>query len=182
MPLRDNADRNSKIIEKTNVEKGPRYKIINDLTNLKIIQELANNADIKSTDLAKKLQIPLSTLQRRRALLEKSLVLKKVYWINFQEFKLRIADIFINSERGQSKIIVQDLKKHNNKNILSISYKIGDPKTQVSLKVIYKDSLQLFKILEEIKSNPLVTNVDWYESVSEERNPHSSFIDILFEE
>ena len=152
-----------------------------DQINLRIVEELLNNPDIKSSDLAKKLQIPLSTLQRRRTLLEKSSVLKKIYWVDLQKFKLRTADIFINSEGGQSNTIVEDLKNQNNKNILSVSYKIGGPQTHVSIKVIYKDSVQLFKILENIKTNPLVTDVDWHESVLEEKNKNSSFIDVLFD-
>jgi len=43
-----------------------------DNINLKIIEELVKNPNTSSMSLATKLQMPLSSLQRRRAKLEKS--------------------------------------------------------------------------------------------------------------
>ncbi|MGN6623313.1 MAG: winged helix-turn-helix transcriptional regulator [Candidatus Nitrosocosmicus sp.] len=55
--------------EQSIIEK--EYKIILDKTNLKIIRELVENPNVKSSEISEKLQIPLSTIQRRRATLEK---------------------------------------------------------------------------------------------------------------
>jgi hypothetical protein len=48
-----------------------------DNINLKIIEELLNNGDIKSSEIATKLAIPLSTIQRRRTKIEKTIVRKE---------------------------------------------------------------------------------------------------------
>jgi Winged helix-turn-helix DNA-binding len=45
-----------------------------DNTNLKIISELLKNPSISSLTLAKRLDIPLSTLQRRRIRIEKDIL------------------------------------------------------------------------------------------------------------
>jgi hypothetical protein len=42
--------------------------------------------DISSHSLSKKLDIPLSTLQRRRARVEKA-ILKKTYTLNYKDYK-----------------------------------------------------------------------------------------------
>jgi hypothetical protein len=50
-----------------------------DNINIKIISELLRQPDISSLALAKKLDIPLSTLQRRRARIENA-ILEKLYF------------------------------------------------------------------------------------------------------
>lgn len=47
-----------------------------DALNIKIVRELINNPDISSTDIAARYDIPLSTIQRRRAKLEQSVISK----------------------------------------------------------------------------------------------------------
>ncbi|MGN6615331.1 MAG: winged helix-turn-helix transcriptional regulator, partial [Candidatus Nitrosocosmicus sp.] len=46
--------------EQSIIEK--EYKIILDKTNLKIIRELVENPNVKSSEISEKLQIPLSTI------------------------------------------------------------------------------------------------------------------------
>jgi DNA-binding Lrp family transcriptional regulator len=47
-------------------------KLLDDI-NIKIVSELVRQPDMSSLALAKKLDIPLSTLQRRRARIEKAI-------------------------------------------------------------------------------------------------------------
>ena len=49
--------------------------LVDDI-NLKIIEELVKNPNTSSASLATKLRMPLSSLQRRRAKLEKSVLVK----------------------------------------------------------------------------------------------------------
>jgi predicted transcriptional regulator len=52
-----------------------------DATNVKIISELVNNPTMSSLALSKKLDVPLSTIQRRRAQLEKSILKRTILLI-----------------------------------------------------------------------------------------------------
>ncbi|HEY1211616.1 MAG TPA: hypothetical protein VGE82_01595 [Nitrososphaera sp.] len=52
-----------------------------DELNLKIMTAMINDAEVKSTAMAKKYRSPLSTIQRRRAKLERT-ILKKRYDID----------------------------------------------------------------------------------------------------
>lgn len=154
-------------------------KVVRDKINLKIIKELMENPNIKSSELAKKLQIPLSTIQRRRASLERASILKKEYSIDLRNFGLRIAEILIDIGKGDYNKILEEIKDKYNKHIISISRKIGDPGINIGIKVIYSDSLQLFEILEELRKSNLVKQFDWYESILEDKVQRTSFIDIL---
>ncbi|WP_458743949.1 AsnC family transcriptional regulator [Candidatus Nitrosocosmicus sp. T] len=72
-----------------------------DNLNLKIIEELLNNGDIKSSEIASKLKIPLSTIQRRRATLEKFDILKKNYSLDVTKLGLRVAEVSISTKKGK---------------------------------------------------------------------------------
>ena len=71
---KDEDDFNIKITQAHNNERNLISTI--DNINLKIIEELLNNGDIKSSEIASNLAIPLSTIQRRRTKIEKTIVRK----------------------------------------------------------------------------------------------------------
>lgn len=75
------------------------HKILDDL-NIKIAKELVNDPYISSTEIAAKFGVPLSTIQRRRARLEASM-LKKEYTFDVRKFGWRVADLLISVEKGQ---------------------------------------------------------------------------------
>ncbi len=70
-------DRREKIGEHSEVIYGTYAKL--DKTSINIVNELLLDPNIKSSDIAKRLRIPLSTVQRRRANLESSSILRKAY-------------------------------------------------------------------------------------------------------
>lgn len=122
-----------------------------DKINLKIIEELLNNPDIKSSDISQKLKIPLSTVQRRRGNLEKALVLKKSYEVDLKRFGLRIAEISLHVEDGKTQTVVNELKTQIENKILSTSLRIGNPVINASIMIIFQSSEQLFNLIEKIK-------------------------------
>jgi hypothetical protein len=75
------------------------FKLV-DNTNLKIIEELVKNPSTSSASLASKLEMPLSSLQRRRSKLEKSVLLKS-YHIDLKASGGKMGDAVIkeNQER-----------------------------------------------------------------------------------
>ena len=180
MPHQPNKGNKSKI---TNIDndsiKEKEYRSITDRINLKIIKELMQNPNIKSSELSEKLQVPLSTIQRRRAALEKTSILKKEYSIDLNKFGLRIAEILINIEKGGHDKVLDNIKYKYKEHIISISRKIGDPGINVGIKVIYSDSIQLFEILEELRRNTFIKKFEWYESIQEEKINEIYFTDLL---
>jgi DNA-binding Lrp family transcriptional regulator len=150
-----------------------------DKINLKIIEELLNNGDIKSSEIASKLAIPLSTIQRRRSRLEQLSVLKKTYSIDAKKLGLRISEVSICTKKGTSQEVMNEIYKGHRKDIIDMSLRIGNPDTNVSFRIVYKNSVHLFNLLEEIKENQLVDKVSWSEYISEKKNNQSSFSDLF---
>jgi hypothetical protein len=67
--------------------------VLLDSLNTKIIKELVSNPNVRSATIASKYKAPLSTVQRRKARLENS-ILKRNYHINIRELGWRTADLF----------------------------------------------------------------------------------------
>ena len=135
-----------------------------DKINLRIIDELLTNADITSSDIAKKIKIPLSTVQRRRTMLEKS-VLKKNYHLNILQYGFRYADIFVDVAKGEAKEVGKMLVNKFDRNILKASTRINSS-NNLCLQIVYKESEELHNLLERIKRMPNTYNVDWSEMIS----------------
>lgn len=95
---------------------------------------------------------------------------------------IRIADVLIGIKNGEIKLVLDGIHEKYQKNIISISNKTGDPSVGYGIKSAYSNSNQLFNILEEIKRNPIVADVKWYESVSEVKIQKSKIIDTSIEQ
>ena len=134
-----------------------------DRINLKIVEELMVNGDIKSSEIAAKLKIPLSTIQRRRTRIEKSLLRKK-YQMDLTQLGYRTAQIFIDVQGGMAKETGEELLKKYDRNVINASTRINSS-NNLCLEVVYNGSEELHYLLEEIKSLPLATKVDWSEQV-----------------
>jgi DNA-binding Lrp family transcriptional regulator len=150
-----------------------------DNLNLKIIEELLNNGDIKSSEIASSLKIPLSTIQRRRATLEKFDILKKNYSLDVTKLGLRVAEVSISTKKGSSRKVLDEIYNRHRKYITDMSLRVGNPDTNISFRIVYKNSSRLFNLLEEIKGNQMVDKVDWSEYITEKKNNQSSFSDLL---
>jgi DNA-binding Lrp family transcriptional regulator len=184
---RDEKSKNSDLSTKNELDQLSNTNITNnnyshihlDNINLKIIEELLKNGDIKSSEIASNLAIPLSTIQRRRNMLEKLSVLEKTYTLDPKKLGLRISEISINTKKGNSQEIMKEIYKSHRRNIVDMSLRIGNPDTDVSFRVVYRNSVFLFNLLEEIKENEMVNGVSWSEYISEEKNDQSSFVDLF---
>jgi DNA-binding Lrp family transcriptional regulator len=123
--------------------------VLLDSLNTKIIKELVSNPNVRSATIASKYKAPLSTVQRRKARLENS-ILKKNYQINIRELGWRTADLFLSVEKGRSEELAKKLLDGNGNNniILNTSLRIGNPQINVSAQVLYKDSEELLEIIE----------------------------------
>ncbi|MGA7043793.1 MAG: Lrp/AsnC family transcriptional regulator [Nitrososphaeraceae archaeon] len=155
--------------------------VLLDSLNAKIIKELVSNPNVRSVTIASKYKAPLSTVQRRKARLENS-ILKKNYQINTRELGWRIADLFLSVEKGRSEELAKKILDSNGNNniILNTSLRIGNPEINVSAQVLYKGSEELLEIIESVKAMPYVKNVDWSETVKVVGNNNIGMLERLF--
>jgi DNA-binding Lrp family transcriptional regulator len=136
-----------------------------DSIDIQIVSEILRDHDISSSHLSKKLSIPLSTIQRRRARIENSL-LKKEYTFDFMAFGVRIGDLVIGVDKGRSKELARFLLQHYKANILSCTIRINSTHN-VMAHIVYKDSRDLYNLIESVKSLEYVDNVQWSEVIEE---------------
>ena len=136
--------------------------MLDDL-DIGIIKEMIKDAEVKSTFLASKYDSPLSTIQRRRAKLEHT-ILKKKYYINISMFHWRRADLMVSVD-GDCGETVSELMRNFGKNIISTSLRIGDPQANIVATVFYKDSRELLNLMDGIRSIASVKCIKWSEVV-----------------
>jgi DNA-binding Lrp family transcriptional regulator len=123
-------------------------KLVDDL-NIKIVKELVRQPNISSTDIATKYRVPLSTVQRRRAKLERK-ILKKEYRIDVEQLGWRKADLLIAVDKGNCDRVAQDILSSHGDYIATVSLRIGSPK---------------INLMEQIRTIPSVKSVEWSEMV-----------------
>jgi DNA-binding Lrp family transcriptional regulator len=151
-----------------------------DSTDVNIIRELINNSNARSADIAYKYKIPLSTIQRRRTRLERSSILKHRYNIDVRQFGWRTADILIGVEKGDCVQVAREILEDYKDNVISTSLRIGNPQVNVSAKVIYKSSQELFNLIQIFRAIPNVAFVEWYEEVEVVGFNYASLVNTLF--
>lgn len=130
-----------------------------DATDHEIIKLLLSNYE--SIAISKKLDIPLSTIQRRmRKLFEQDIVRKKIE-LNYGKvgYKRGMLHIFLKKgfldEIGKKIVQLQG--------ILSVSVQVGNSDLVAIL--VYKDSHDLLDIISDIKSLDGIEKVLWSEEV-----------------
>jgi DNA-binding Lrp family transcriptional regulator len=151
------------VTRSTNHVNDTKTKGLIDNTNLKIIEELVKNPNTSSASLATKLGMPLSSLQRRRTKLERS-VLIKTYHIDLKASGGKMGDIVVNVEKGKSKEVATNILKKYKSNVMSVSTRINS-EHNLAAQILYNDTAELHDLLENIKSIPYVTSLQWSEMV-----------------
>ncbi len=147
---------------KDNIKPQRLSRLIDDV-NLKIIDELVKNPSITSSSLATTLEIPLSSLQRRRAKIEKY-ILNKSYQINLRSIAGKIGEVVINVDRGKSREVAKQILKRFKNNVMSVSTRIN-AEHNVAAQIMFTDTAELHNLLENIKLMQFVTNLQWSEVV-----------------
>ena len=150
-----------------------------DALNIKIVRELVNNPDISSTDISSKYDTPLSTIQRRRAKLEQT-VISKAYNLDIRKLGWRTADLLITVEKGKAEETAQKLLEANKVNVIMASLRIGHPQVDIMADVFYRDSVELHNLTEKVKAMPYVTFVEWAEVVKVVGSNSLSILDKVF--
>ena len=163
----------------SSTDNSPKYvKKLLDSINIKIISELIRKPDISSFNLAKKLDVPLSTLQRRRAKIENA-ILRRTYTFNYKAFGGRVGDFIIHVDKGKSDEVAQILLKKYKNNIAYCDTRINSMHN-VSAHVVYKNTEELHNLIESIKAMEYVTHVQWSEIVTMIGDNNSEVISAFF--
>jgi DNA-binding Lrp family transcriptional regulator len=159
--------RSMSMLNEIEEKNGPRIrkeKVLLDRLSKNIINELIKNPNLTSEAIARTVKSPLSTVQRRRTALERS-ILTKTYNLDLSIFGWRIADLMIELEKGDPNAISENIIQNNSKNILNASLRIGSPQVNMVARVCYRSSKELHQILQGIKAHDKVGRVEWSEVV-----------------
>ena len=134
-----------------------------DSIDMQIIDELLGNANISSTEIASKLKVPLSTIQRRRAILESMSVLEHKYKLNPISFGLRPVQFWVKVEGGKADEVAKNIfDKYYN--VLNATIQMN-ALSNVGVLASFNNSEEMFWMLEEIKSMKYVSRVEYAEII-----------------
>ena len=123
---------------------------------------LQPNGRVSSHELAAKLGIPRTTVQRRRNYLEKHF-LEFTYALKLKDLGFRRVDLLIYTSGGNTRNIAEKLLDRDE--VVYVGTSIGEHTIDLRAEVIIKDNSQLLDLLEEIKGMPSVRDVIWSEIV-----------------
>lgn len=148
------------------------------LIDKKMLKILLTPSDrISSRELAAKLGLPRTTIQRRRNYLEKYF-LEFAYSLKLHELGYRRVDLLIYTGGGDTIRIANKLLERDE--IVYVGRSIGEHTIDLRAEVIVKDNSQLLDLLEEVKAMPSVKDVIWSEIVKlvgKKRSVPSAIID-----
>lgn len=156
------SPKNGNIGANGNMISGPSRGL--DSLDIQIIDELLSNANISSTTIASKHSVPLSTIQRRRAVLESMSMLKHEYRLAPFSFGLRPVQFWVLVEGGKAEEVANYIfQKHIN--VLEVTVQVN-ALSNVGIRAYVQSSEELFGMLEEIKSMRFVTRVEFAEVIN----------------
>jgi DNA-binding Lrp family transcriptional regulator len=134
------------------------------LLDKKILKVLLHpSRRISSHALAAKLGIPRTTIQRRRAYLEKHF-LEFAYSLKLKDLGYRRVDLMIYTGGGSTSAIASKLLEREE--VVYVGKSIGEHTIDLRAEVIIKDNAQLLDMMEEVKAMQSVRDVVWSEIVT----------------
>lgn len=151
--LKDLILRNSTTSEKPSLSELDK-KILKDL--------ILSKGRISSLTMSKNLDIPLTTLQRKRKKLE-SEFLEARYTLKYEKFGLRRAVLFISTLRGHNKDVGTKLLGF--KEVLAVHKSIGAHNIDLHAEVIIRDNHELLNLIEGVKAIDGAREVMWSETL-----------------
>jgi DNA-binding Lrp family transcriptional regulator len=139
------------------------HKGVQTSLDVRIIEELLNDAYVSSTDISKKHRAPLSTVQRRRKFLEDTILTRR-YEIDLKKQGFRIGELTVFPENGASRAIATGIFSRYSNHILSVSMKI-DGSIILAVLVYFRTTNEIHEMMEGIHSMSGVENVKFAETV-----------------
>jgi DNA-binding Lrp family transcriptional regulator len=125
---------------------------------------LSSTGEISSLTLSRELDIPLSTVQRRRKRLEADF-LEASYSPKLEKLGWRVAMLFVHTEKGNTLGIGKEILSWKDSTV-RVWRAIGAETTDIITEAIFKENKDLMDIIERVKAIKGVTNISWIELVS----------------
>ena len=137
---------------------------------------ITSNGRISSLALSRQLEIPLTTVQRRRKRLESEFI-DMYYVLQLEKLSWRRAHLLISTEEGRTRLIGKQLLERSS--IATVSTTIGEHTIDLLAEVIFKDNAELLNIIEWVKSMEGVREVIWTERVEKLGENKEKILEII---
>jgi hypothetical protein len=129
----------------------------------KVLKSLLDSSGrVSSLSLSRKLEIPLTTVQRRRKRLE-SEFLEVSYSLRLDRLGWRKAELLVSTHKGMTANVGKELLGHDS--IARVSKSIGEHTIDIHAESVFKNNKELLNIIEWVKSLEGVRDVVWTEPV-----------------
>ena len=129
-----------------------------------ILRRLVSSSGFASSlVLSRELDIPMTTVQRRRKRLESNLV-ERNYLLKAERLGWRTATLYVTSENGSTVAIGKKILEMNEM-VSSVARNMGEKDMDIRVELFFRTNVELASILELIKSIKGVRNVVWSESI-----------------
>jgi DNA-binding Lrp family transcriptional regulator len=129
----------------------------------KVLKALLDSGGrVSSLSLSRKLEIPLTTVQRRRKRLE-SEFLEVSYSLRLDRLGWRKAELLISTQKGMTSDVGKELLGHDA--ISRVSKAIGEHTIDLHAESVFKSNKELLEVIEWVKSREGVKEVVWTEPV-----------------
>ncbi len=108
------------------------------------------------------LGIPRTTFQRRVKFLKDNYIFT-FNILNQKGLNFRRIDLMISSNSGETKSLATELLKRDE--VILITSRIGEHNVDLRVEIIITDNMELLELIDEIKTDPRVKDVQWSEIV-----------------
>jgi DNA-binding Lrp family transcriptional regulator len=138
------------------------YSELSDIDRKMLRLLLDSQGNVSSHDVSSQLEIPLSTVQRRRKRLEDTYLIK-TYSLDPMKFGYRRIDLLIYTEGGHTMNVGKQLLEREE--VTFAARTIGEHTIDLRVEVFVKDNGVLLDLLEHVKAMKGVRDVVWTEVI-----------------
>lgn len=144
---------------------------------LKIL--LSPDGRFSSKEMAKKLGIPETTVQRHKRRLERDFIIL-AYTLDLAKFGWHRVDFFVATERGMTDKAASEIMKYGE--VVFVGKSIGEHSIDLHVQAVLKGNAEILQMLERLKGLEGIKEVIWseiIEVVGRKQSIPSRIIDVL---
>ena len=136
--------------------------LISRIDKMILKEILSPNENKSSVSMSRKLEIPMTTIQRRRKRLEKEF-LEEDYTLLLEKFGWHRVDFFISTSDGKTDALANDLLSLNQ--VTAVGKTIGEHTIDLRVETIVKDNHEILDLLETFQAMEGIRDAVWSEIV-----------------
>jgi DNA-binding Lrp family transcriptional regulator len=138
------------------------YSQLSDMDRKVLRLLIDSEGSIPTHEISQQLNMPISTVQRRRKRLEEEYLIKH-YSLDPVKFGYRRIDLLIYTEGGETMNVGKELLKREE--VTYAASTIGEHTIDLRIEVFVKDNGVLLNLLEDVKAMKGLTDVIWTEVI-----------------